>query len=229
MKVIFALLLLISSFSHAATYKVAAYAWEPFIDTERKNGGISIGLLRKALESQGHSIELVPMTWTESLTMLEENKVDILPAVWFTEERTKTMMYSESYAANRLVFIKAKGSNYEFNGLPSLYNKHVGIVRNYAYDEKFLKDKNIKFSHADTLEENVKKVISGQIDVTLDDEIASQVSISSNLLSNIEFTKNALSESPLYITCNKTNPACKTIIEDFNKGLKVVKSKNKLK
>ncbi|MGH1486891.1 MAG: transporter substrate-binding domain-containing protein [Cellvibrionaceae bacterium] len=229
MKILLVLLLLVSSFSYGASYKVAAYSWEPFVDLKRTNGGISIGLLRKVMKSQGHEIELVSAPWSDSLTMLEENKVDILPAVWFTQERTKTMEYSESYAANRLVFIKAKGSDYEYNGIASLYDKKVGIVKGYAYEENFLKEKNIKFSVADSLNENVRKVISGEVELTLDDEIASQVSIEPSLLEKIEFTKNALNEIPLYITCNKSNPNCKSIIEDFNKGLSVIKSKHKFK
>lgn len=79
----------------AAVYKVAAYAWEPFIDANRDDGGVSMEVVRRALETQGHTIEAVSMPWSRSLVMLEKNEVDILPAVWFTEERTKTMNYSD--------------------------------------------------------------------------------------------------------------------------------------
>ena len=223
MRIFVLLLCLMSPLSHAEVYTVAAYAWEPFIDDKRGDGGISIELVRKIMQSQGHDIKLVAMPWARSLAMLNKNKVDILPAVWFTEERTKTMLYSESYAANRLVFIKAKGSGYEFSGLPSLHGKVVGVVRDYAYDEKFLQDKAIKFSIANSLDSNVKKVISGRVDLTLDDEIAAKAIIKPELLQKIEFTKNALSEVPLFITCNKDNPKCAAIIQAFNQGLSEMK------
>jgi polar amino acid transport system substrate-binding protein len=228
MKSIIIFLLIISSSAYADHFKVAAYAWEPFIDSKRDDGGISIALVRNIMESQGHTIELVSMPWARSLVMLEKNKVDILPAVWFTQERTKTMLYSESYAANRLVFIKKKGDDYEFNGLSSLYDKVVAVIRDYAYEETFLKDKNIKFSIADSLNSNVKKVITGRADLTLDDEIAAKSIIDSKLLSKIEFTKNALSEIPLFITCDKKNKKCASIIESFNKGLASMKEDGSL-
>lgn len=212
----------------AATYKVAAYAWEPFIDAKREDGGVSMEVLRKALATQGHDIELVSMPWSRSLAMLEKNKVDILPAVWFTEERTHTMKYSDSYAANRLVFIKSKDSNYEFKGLNSLHDQVVAIVRNYAYDEAFLSDSNITFSVADSLVSNVKKVINKRVDLTIDDEIAAKAIIPQPLLEKIEFTTNALSESPLYVTCNKSNPKCETIITSFNQGLAILKANGTL-
>lgn len=226
----FCLILLLAGLSPLAytdTFKVAAYAWEPFIDLQEDEGGTSIRLVRQVLQSQGHDIELVAMPWARSLVMLEKNKVDILPAVWFTEERTKTMLFSDQYAANRLVFIKAKGNEYEYQGLSSLYDKVVGVVRDYAYEENFLKDKNIQFSVANSLNSNVNKVIAGRVDLTLDDEIAARESIEPELLKQIEFTKNALSEIPLYITCSKANPACEKIIKDFNRGLSAMNDQNK--
>ncbi|MEO0442638.1 MAG: transporter substrate-binding domain-containing protein [Pseudomonadota bacterium] len=212
-------LLILSSLSHATTYKVAAYAWEPFVDLKRDDGGISIDLLRKALQTQGYAIELVPMPWARSLVMLEKGKVDILPAVWFTEERNKTMLYSERYAANRLVFIKAKDDDYEFEGLPSLYDKVVGVVRDYAYEESLLKDNNIRFSVADSLNSNIKKLIAGRVDLTIEDEIVAKQTIEPSLLKEIDFSDNALIENPLFITCSKQSVHCNTIIDAFNQGI----------
>jgi hypothetical protein len=40
------LIMMFSTASHSTTYKVAAYAWEPFISSDRTDGGISIKLLR---------------------------------------------------------------------------------------------------------------------------------------------------------------------------------------
>ncbi|MBX2809069.1 MAG: transporter substrate-binding domain-containing protein [Cellvibrionaceae bacterium] len=220
MKTFFTFLLLTISLSgHADTYKVAAYAWEPFIDKNRDDGGISIALIREIMKRQNHQIEVVSMPWARSLVMLEKNQVDILPAVWFTEERTQTMLYSDSYAANRLVFIKPKGSDYEFTGLPSLYDKVVGVVRDYGYDETFLNDKNIKFSVSNSLDSNVKKVLTNRVDLTLEDEIVAKTIIKPELLKQLAFTKEPLKNNPLFITCSKDNPKCKKMISDFNQGL----------
>ncbi|MBX2808186.1 MAG: transporter substrate-binding domain-containing protein [Cellvibrionaceae bacterium] len=219
MRIVIVVLLILGSICHADTYRVAAYAWEPFIDANRADGGLSIALIRKIMQRQNHSIEVVPLPWARSLAMLEKNQIDILPAIWFTEKRGKTMLYSEQYAANRLVFIKPKDSDYEFEGLTSLHNKVVGVVRDYAYDESFLNEKNIRFSVSDSLNSNVKKVIAGRADLTLDDEIVAKTTIKPTLLQQLSFTKNPLKNNPLYISCNKSNPKCKQIISAFNRGL----------
>ncbi|MGH1486895.1 MAG: substrate-binding periplasmic protein [Cellvibrionaceae bacterium] len=226
-QILFCLLLTMSS-SHADTFTVAAYGWEPFIDSKREDGGISIALVRKIMKSQGHDIKLTSMPWARSLVMLEKGKIDILPAVWFTQERSETMLYSDSYAANRLVFIKLKDSDYEYNGLPSLYDKTVGVIRDYGYDEAFLNDNNIQRTIADSLNSNIKKLITGRIDLTLDDEIVSKTTIDPMLRKRVEFTQNALNENPLFIACSKKDSRCPIIIESFNRGLATMQTDGSL-
>jgi len=217
-----------STFSHSTTYKVAAYSWEPFISTDRTDGGISIKLLREIMLSQGHNIEVETMSWSKALVVAEKGVADILPAVWFTDERTIKMQYSEPYASNRIVFVKPKGDDYEYTGISSLDGKTVGIIDKYAYDEEFLANGNIRFSKSNTVLQNVKKVANQRIDLTLDDEIVIKTITPKDILDKVAFTKEALSEKPLYITCYKSNSKCADIISSFNKGLKEMQDNGKL-
>lgn len=224
MKYISIFLFLLSPLVYGDTYKLALYQWAPFTDAERDDGGISTEIIRQALRTQGHSVEIVKMPWARSLAMLEKHAVDILPAVWFTEERKKTMHYSEAYTFNRLVFIKPKASDYEYSGMESLHGKVLGVIRGYAYDGKITDEKKITFSVVDSLESNIRKVINGRIDLTLDDEVAIKATVSPELLSQVSLTQNALSEVPLYLTCQKSNVKCNEIIRAFNEGLVEIKN-----
>ena len=218
------LLLSVHNSSYAETFRVAAYPWAPFIDQDRKDGGIAIEVIRQALATQGHSIEVVNLPWVRALSMIKSNKIDIIPAAWHTQERSQFMQYSQYYAKNRLVFIKSKTDNYEFEGLDSLNGKVVAIVRDYAYGEDFLNNQNIEFSIANSLESNVKKVIARRAALTIADEIVAKSVIPPETLKQIRFTNNALSENTLHMTCSKTNPKCDDIIKDFNVGLKKIKT-----
>ena len=219
---------MLSTFSHSATYKVAAYGWEPFISIDRPDGGISIKLLQEIMLSQGHSIEVTPMSWSKALIVAEKGDADILPAVWFTDDRTIKMQYSEPYASNRIVFVKPKGDDYEYTGISSLDGKTVGIIDKYAYNEEFLANSNIRFSKSNSVLNNVKKVANQRIDLTLDDEIVIKTITPKDILDKVAFTKQALSEKPLYITCYKSNSQCADIISSFNKGLKEMQVNGKL-
>ncbi|MGS2716636.1 substrate-binding periplasmic protein [Eionea flava] len=223
-----AIFLCFSSLTYSASYTVSGYAWEPFIGSERSDGGISIKLLREIMNSQGHTIEVQPMSWSKALVVAEKGDIDILPAVWFTEERTEKMLYSEPYTSNRIVFVKHKTDSYEYEGMASLNGKVIGIIKKYAYSEELLANENIRFSKSDTLISNVKKVAGQRIDLTLDDEIVIKATTPPDVLQKVTFTKNALSEKPLYITCYKSNPECANIITAFNTGLKQMQSNGEL-
>lgn len=207
---------------YADVFKVSLGDWPPYTDPNREDGGVSIEILRRALQSQGHDIETIQMPWARSLVMLERQEIDILPAVWFKEDRTETMLYSDAYAANRLVFIKAKGDDFEYTGEESLTDKVIGIIQDYVYDGKIIHNESLQFSPSYSLESNIKKVVAGRIDLTLDDEISVKEQLSPELLEQIEFVDNPLSEIPLYATCSKKNPKCPGIITAFNKGLKAL-------
>ena len=218
-----------TSLAHSTTYSVSAYAWEPFIGPSRSDGGISIKLLQEIMLSQGHNIDVKPMSWSKALVVAEKGDIDILPAVWFTEERKKIMIYSESYASNRIVFVKHKTDSYEYQGIDSLNGKVIGIIKEYAYNEELLANKEVRFSKSDSLLNNMKKVAAQRIDLTLDDEIVVKATTPEDVLKKTAFTKDALSEKPLYITCYKTNSKCKDVISSFNKGLKEMQENGKLK
>jgi polar amino acid transport system substrate-binding protein len=218
-----------TSLAHSTTYSVSAYAWEPFIGPSRSDGGISIKLLREIMLSQGHNIDVKPMSWSKALVVAEKGDIDILPAVWFTEERKKTMLYSEPYAYNRIVFVKHKADSYEYQGIDSLNGKVIGIIKEYAYNEELLANKEVRFSKSDSLLNNMKKVAAQRIDLTLDDEIVVKAMTPPDILNQVTFTKDALSEKPLYITCYKSNSSCKGIITSFNKGLKEMQANGALK
>lgn len=218
-----------STTSHSATYTVAAYPWEPFIDPSRSDGGISIKILQEVMLSQGHEIDVQPMPWGKALAVTEKGDVDILPGIWFSEERDKIMHYSEPYTYNRIVFVKHKSDSYEYKGIDSLNGKKVGIIKNYAYNEELLANGAIQFSKSSSLVRNMENVASQRIDLTLDDEIVIKATTSADVLANVAFTKDAFSEKGLSITCYKSNRNCESIISSFNKGLKEMQENGKLK
>jgi len=154
-----------------------------------------------------------------------------LPGVWHNEERTKYLIYSEPYLYNRIVFIKKKGDGFEYDGIGSLEGKKVGTVQDYNYGDEFLKAEHFKRISTVGLINNVRKLVNGRIDLTLEDEIVARSDIMSKtpeLADQVDYSKNALSEVGLHIACGKSNPKCPQIIEQFNKGLKAMQDDGSL-
>lgn len=205
----------------------AADPYPPFVDPEKADQGISMHIVRAAYSSQGYEVEMRFMPWARAINSVRKGEFDILPNAWWTQERTSFLLYSDPYLKNQIKFIKRKGDPFEYHGLLSLSGKKVGIVRDYGYGDEFLGATNFQRPAVSKLIQNIKKLVLGRIDLTLEDEIVARSIIRNEapeLLQQIEFTQNALSTQSLHVTTSLKNPRHKAIIEAFNKGLLTIKS-----
>lgn len=212
---------------NAATLTAAQDPWPPFITKDKAAGnGISVELLTAIMKTQGHEVKFKLIPWARALDEVKNGRIDLLPATWFTEERTAFLYYSESYLENELTFIKRAGDSFEYDGLSSLDGKVVGVVRGYGYGDAFLKAKNFKKPEAGDLVSNLKKLLAKRINLTLEDRVVA-LSVMENAgmkSSDFSFTKKALSTNPLYVTSGKANPNGQKYIDDYNKGLAAIKA-----
>ncbi|OZG74888.1 amino acid ABC transporter substrate-binding protein [Hahella sp. CCB-MM4] len=227
MKIISTLIVsLLFAFSvQAETVTAAQDPWPPFIQ-EGSDPGISIALLKAAMAKEGYTVDFKIMPWNRALNEVKNGNVDLLPGAWYTEEREGYLIYSDYYAQNSIKFIKKKGDAFEFNGLDSLSGKKVGIVSGYGYGDEFSKAGNFSRPEAGSIEANIKKLLSGRIDLTLEDEIvAKSVIKGAGLdLGAVDFTTSALSVNNLHVAAGRANARGQKIIDAYNRGLAAIKA-----
>lgn len=225
-KLFFIFICLSVHFSYAKNIVTANQdLWPPFVE-EGTPQGISVDIVKESLATQGYELEFKITPWSRALSQVKNGTVDILVATWVTQERKNYLIYSDSYISNKLKFIKRTGDTFEYDGMDSLTNKTVGVVRDYGYGDVFLNATHFKRAASNDIETNLKKLKINRIDLTLEDEfVAKSLIRRKNLtLSDYEFTKNALSENTLHVTTGSINPRGKEIINAFNKGLIIIKN-----
>ncbi|WDP89907.1 MAG: transporter substrate-binding domain-containing protein [Desulfobacter sp.] len=214
-------------FAGTTVITAASDPWPPFVDPDHPKMGISIEVVSAAFKTQGYTLEHKIIPWARAENGVKTGKIDILPNTWKTDKRMAYLMYSTPYAFNQIKFIKKKGDGFEYNGLDSLAGKKVGIMLGYGYDDAFMKSTAFKREAVSEFVTSIKKLVSGRIDLTLEDEIVAKNKISKKapgMLDKIEFTKNSLSSKGLHVTSGLANPRHKEIIEAFNKGLEAIKA-----
>jgi polar amino acid transport system substrate-binding protein len=206
--------------------------WPPFVDPSKKSEGLSLEIIRAAYDVEGYKVEYKNIPWARAVQEVTDGKYDILPDVWYTKDRISVFEYGEKYADNELKFIKKKGDHFEFEGLKSLKGKTIGIVKGYAYSKEFLNSNDYEKVETTTIMQNIKKVISNRVDLTLEDKIVASALIMAedpSYLEQIEFTNSSLESKTLHIAAGKKNPRSKKIIDAYNKGLKIIKENGKYK
>lgn len=219
------------STAYAKTIVAAADPYPPFVDSGNPTDGLSLEIIRAAFKTQGDDVKMVYVPWARAEAGVKDGTYDILPNTWYTEARTKELVYSTPYAVNNVKFIKVKGDPFEFKGLDSLKGKRVGIVRGYGYGDAF--STNTGFTRDEVIDviTNVKKVVAKRVDLTLEDEIVAKFLVGKEdpkMLDQIEFSKESLSSNPLHITAGKKNPNHAEIISKFNAGYELIKSNGTL-
>lgn len=210
----------------------AANAWPPFLDPDVPGQGLSIEIVKAAFAARGYTFDHKFIPWARAVNEVKKGKIDILPDTWYTGERSNFLMFSKPYASNQVKFIKKTGTPFEYEGMESLTGKKIGIILKYGYGDEFMNAKNFTRDGVSDFVTNIKKLVSGRIDLTLEDEIVAKSILSKKdpaLLKQIEFTKKSYSSNDLHVTCGLANPRHEEIINAFNKGLETIKADGTLK
>ena len=197
--------------------------WPPYLSPDLEGQGLSGQIVREALRRQGHELEIRFLPWARALRMVKNGGADLLVAAWWTQERSEYLRFSEPYVQNNLKFIKRKNDDFEFEGLQSLSGKRLGLVRSYGYGDQLTNAKNYhKVENLDLLA-NIRMLLAGRIDLTLEDELVARYIMSEDnpaLLKTVAFTKSALSSKPLYVASGLSHPKNIEYVAAFNRGLK---------
>lgn len=216
--------------SHAQTLTIAQDPWPPFVDDDAPGQGLSIEIVRAALEPKGYTLQMNFVPWARALDGVKNAKYDILASAWFTQERSEYLAFSNSYLANEIKFIMRASDNFQYENIDSLTGKNVGVVRGYGYGDEFLTATNFKRHETKDLVSNIKKLVAGRIDLTLEDELVAKSLLAKNapgMLKKIAFVATPLSKKEMHIAVGKANPSHQKIIQDFNEGLKEIQANGK--
>jgi len=222
------LLLVIFSSSHlkAQTVTVVQSAWPPFIYDTTPPSGVIVDIVRSAFQNQGYEITVSLKPWSRAMKEVITNRTDLLLAVWYTEQRAKRLIFSESYLDSKQVMITLKGSEFEFSDIGSLNGKTVGTVRDYAYDEAFLASNDFIRLESDSLSQSIRRLEAKRVDAIISNERYAKYTFSGMAILQDEYAilSPSVSINPLYIAAGISNPRAQEMIQVFNLGLNAIKS-----
>jgi signal transduction histidine kinase/ABC-type nitrate/sulfonate/bicarbonate transport system substrate-binding protein len=170
-------------------------------------------------------INLIPTkSWSESLTLAENGKCDILPSVVWTKEREEMFSFTKSYL--NIPFVLLTKSNISFiNNLNSLKNKKISVTQNYAIlDILKEKYKNIDFVTVKDIDEGISKTLNGEIFGHIDaistswyklqTKYLTKLSISAKLDENVNLSIATINDNILYSIFQKAVLS----IDDYSKN-----------
>jgi polar amino acid transport system substrate-binding protein len=201
-------------------------SWPPYADAELPGQGLAIELVTTALTRTGYS----PQVKTASLKqILEGSKTgiyDVFATPWYTMDRDQYLDFSQPYLESSINFIKRTDSPFEYTRFDDLEGMTVAVVENYAYDEDFRDSTAIEKVSANSLTENLRKLVGKEVDLTLDDELVLRYTLNRSMprsMATLEILAKPLAVRGVNIGVSRKNPDHAKIVTGFNKAIAEMK------
>ena len=159
----------------------------------------------------------------ESFDMLENNQLDILPNIAISDERKKTIDFTNYSLVNFQISLGVNKQS-DIKSLSDLKNKKVSVVEN-SFLEDILKKEypNIKLYKTKNTEEAIEAVASNKADAVIHNLSTIEYLINKNWLSNLKTIvlkdDNIQTIVPLHLGVKKDNLVLKSILEKANQNI----------
>lgn len=227
-KIILVLCILLQPYSVCAKdLKLIANIWSPYVSDQMPNNGLAIDIVTTAFSKAGYKPTFKLDSWPRALEGGKLGIYDVVAAIWYTEERARDLEFSKPYLVNEIKFIKRKNQNIEFNRIEDLRGLVIGVVKDYAYDERFISHNDIIKIPQNHVVQNLLSLVKGDIDLTLGDQRTILYELNQYMqgsIEQLEFLPKPLAERGLRIAASKENPKHRAIVADFNRLLENMKS-----
>ena len=147
--------------------------WAPFdfVGQDGKYRGIANAYLELVAEKTGLKLDKQINSWRDNYAKIQKGGLDLLPAVYYTEERTKFIAYSTPYFEMLDYFFVRDDLN--VSTLKDLDGKRVAMPKGYAHENILRKEfPNIKIVSVDSFSAAIDAVLENRADILFDTYVA---------------------------------------------------------
>ena len=162
--------------------------WPPFDFTEDgKPKGYSIEFIELVAKKVGLKTEYINgYNWLELLDKLKKEELDVLPAIYKTEERKTFLAFTSPYFSQPSVMV-VSSTNTEIKTLQDLAGKRLAAIKGFAITDVMAEEHpEIELYLVDALLEGIMAVSTGQADAFIDSIGTISYLIETNFIPNVE-------------------------------------------
>ena len=166
----------------------------------------------------------------ESFDMLENNQLDILPNIAISDERKKTIDFTNYSLVNFQISLGVNKQS-DIKSLSDLKNKKVSVVENFFLEDILKKEyPSIILYKTKNTEEAIEAVASNKADAVIHNLSTIEYWINKNWLSNLKTIAlkddNIQTIVPLHLGVKKDNLVLKSILEKANQNISEKDTRN---
>lgn len=197
-----------------------------FVTDKEKDGGFLLAITKEAFSRVGYTVNVEYLPWARALNNVMTGESEALLGAQYTDERAKNMAYSNLVGESPMVFFKMKSNNISYNKLQDLSNYTIGTIVNSAYTSEFDSATYLKKVAVSDFTSNIKNLIGEKIQLFVEKKYVVLNAIKTqfpNYYGKIDYLPKPLKEMKFYNTFSKKSPDYQQKLNDFNKGLDMIK------
>ena len=220
----------------AETVTIRADEWFPMNgEPGSEQPGYMIELAQVILGESGHTVDYQVMPWKRALQSVREGENDCVVGA-YKEDAPDFLFPQEHWGFDRQFFWKKKGNDWTYNGLESLSGPTLGLIGGYAYGDEFdayakeNEGSKVQFIHGNNaLENNIKKLLAGRIDLTVESEAVMSAKLKEMGHAGELVNAGQLGEaSEMYIACTPAKPFSQEIVKLVDAGTAKLRADGRL-
>ena len=191
-----------------------------FIDKSGKPTGFSIELTRSIAKIMGMNIEINLTDWSIARRALDEGKAEIIPGMFYSEERAKTHVFSPPFCIiNSAIFARKNSSR--IKSLEDLHNKEIIVMRGEVMHDFIIEHRlTDRLLLAESPSDALRMLSSGKGDYAIVAQMPGLYWIMELKLSNLESVGPILQPFKNCFVAKKGN---ELLLSRFIEGLNILK------
>ena len=201
-----------------ASLRLGSTPWSPFTNEPGKPR-YAIELVDAALRRLGITADTAIVPDGTLTPALLEGRLDGSAALWRDPAREAKLVYSKPYLENRLVLVARKGTDVSAPALPALAGRKIAVVGGYAHGDVLKSGRGPTYVEAATVEDSLGKVLSGDADYVLMDELVVEYLLANHpeeVKARLAIGTEPLLVRTLHFALRRNLPGAESIVARFD-------------
>jgi polar amino acid transport system substrate-binding protein len=202
--------------------RMVSTVWAPFTNASGE-ARFALDLVGEALKRIGMTSDTTFVEDASFTTSLLTGRFDGSAAAWKDAERERVLVFSDPYLENRLILIGKRGSDVTATTLAALAGKRVAIVGGYSYGDDVKSGSGPAFVQSRSEEDSLAKLLAGEADYTLMDELVVQYIVrnyAQQSRERLQIGTTPLIRRSLHLAIRRERPDAVAVINRFNAELR---------
>lgn len=206
---------------------LATMNWEPYYGQNLPNDGFFTAICRTAFQRAGYEFNVTFVPWARAVEGAKDGTYDGVMGGYYTEERTQHFLYTDVVTESEEILLSLKSSKIPFSSLRDLAPYRIGGIRGGAIEAQWKATGYLTVEEVSTYVQNLEKLRENRIDAIIGDRMMWQYLLNTKhheFRDLVEEIGPIIQATPLYLLISKKTPNHTTVVTDFNRALKEIKT-----